>query len=70
MTDLRAGEYVDLVLLHFPQCTPQLCDGQPAPQGGWLDAWRALESLVLAGAVRSIGARGSGRRAVCVHMCI
>lgn len=47
-------EYLDLFLLHYPQCWGRLCDGVE-PEGTWRDSWRAMEALVAAGKIRSIG---------------
>lgn len=47
--------YLDLVLLHYPECWGALCAGAPAPEGTWRDAWRALEAAHHAGTVRSLG---------------
>ena len=46
--------YIDLFLLHYPQCWESLCGSSPA-QGSWEDSWAALEELVDQGAVRFIG---------------
>ena len=50
-----ATEYVDLFLLHYPACWPELCGAVAAPAGRWQDSWRALETLVDKGLVRAIG---------------
>jgi diketogulonate reductase-like aldo/keto reductase len=44
LADLRT-EYIDLALLHYSECWGDLCDGA-APEGGWREAWRALEAGV------------------------
>lgn len=52
---------IDLVLLHYPRCTPELCDAAAAARAGaaqsleWPEAWRALELAHDAGRVRAIG---------------
>lgn len=46
--------YLDLLLLHYPSCTPGThC--VPHPHKRWQDSWGALEELVAAKLVRSIG---------------
>lgn len=50
-----AVEQVDLFLLHYPACWPELCGADVAPAGRWQDSWRALETLVDKGLVRAIG---------------
>lgn len=52
--DLRTT-YVDLLLLHYPDCFGSLC--QSAPEGTWKDSWRAMEDLVRQGGVLAIGKR-------------
>ena len=47
-------DYLDLFLLHYPRCWGSLCDGAE-PEGTWRDSWRAMEALVAAGKIRSIG---------------
>ncbi|KAL3147234.1 hypothetical protein ABBQ32_002729 [Trebouxia sp. C0010 RCD-2024] len=47
-------DYLDLVLLHYPRCWMELC-GDGKIHGSWQDSWRALEQLVAAGKVRSLG---------------
>lgn len=46
--------YLDLVLLHYPECWGDLCAGA-APEGTWRDAWAALERLYAERTVRCIG---------------
>lgn len=46
--------YLDLFLLHYPNCTPNLC-GDVTPRGTWKDTWRALEYLHGQGRIRSLG---------------
>ena len=41
-----ATEFVDLFLLHYPACWPELCGAGTAPAGRWQDSWKALETLV------------------------
>ncbi|KAG2439469.1 hypothetical protein HXX76_004823 [Chlamydomonas incerta] len=53
LKDLRSG-YVDLFLLHYPECWGDLCGGV-APAGTFLDSWRALEAVYQAGLARAIG---------------
>jgi len=53
LSDLDTA-YLDLFMLHFPQCWGTLCDGK-APEGTWQDSWRALEALHRQGVVRAIG---------------
>ena len=48
-------EYVDLFLLHYPACWPELCGADVAPAGRWQDSWKALETLVDKGLIRAIG---------------
>ena len=50
-----AVEYVDLFLLHYPACWPELCGAGAAPAGRWQDSWKALETLVDKGLIRAIG---------------
>ncbi len=50
-----AVEYVDLFLLHYPSCWPELCGADVEPAGRWQDSWKALETLVEKGLVRAIG---------------
>ena len=50
-----AVEYVDLFLLHYPVCWPELCGADVVPAGRWQDSWKALETLVDKGLIRSIG---------------
>eukprot|EP00803_Ostreobium_quekettii_P008830 evm.model.scf_4511.2 EVM.evm.TU.scf_4511.2 scf_4511:3549-5875(+) len=45
--------YLDLFLLHYASCWGNLC--KKAPSGTWRESWRALEGLVRAGKVKSIG---------------
>ncbi|KAK2080241.1 hypothetical protein QBZ16_000094 [Prototheca wickerhamii] len=53
LVDLRT-DYLDLYLLHYPDCTPALCPSF-VPEGDWRDSWAALEELVAEGALRAIG---------------
>lgn len=46
--------YLDLFLLHYPNCTPKLC-GDATPTGTWKDTWRALGDLHRQGRIRSLG---------------
>ena len=46
--------YLDLLLLHYPECWGDLCGGV-APAGTWRDSWRALEAMHAAGQVRALG---------------
>ncbi len=46
--------YVDLFLLHYPDCWGDLCGGDK-PKGTFLDSWRALEQLYDKGLARAIG---------------
>jgi diketogulonate reductase-like aldo/keto reductase len=48
-------EYVDLFLLHYPACWPELCGADVIPAGRWQDSWKALETLVDKGLIRAIG---------------
>ena len=48
-------EYVDLFLLHYPACWPELCGADVVPAGRWQDSWKALETLVDKGLIRAIG---------------
>ncbi len=50
-----AVEYVDLFLLHYPACWPELCGAGVVPAGRWQDSWKALETLVDKGLIRAIG---------------
>jgi diketogulonate reductase-like aldo/keto reductase len=34
--------YIDLFMLHYPECWDSLCGSRP-PEGTWQDSWRALE---------------------------
>lgn len=47
-------DVLDAVLLHYPGCWGSLCGGKKA-EGGWREAWRALEAAYDAGTVRAIG---------------
>jgi diketogulonate reductase-like aldo/keto reductase len=47
-------EYIDLMLLHYPECWGDLCGGV-APEGSWRDGWRALEAMHASGVVRALG---------------
>jgi diketogulonate reductase-like aldo/keto reductase len=51
-------DYLDLLLLHWPQCYPEMewmgCDTNPSP-GTWQDSWLALEKLYAEGKVSAIG---------------
>lgn len=46
---------IDLVMLHYPRCWPQLCGDNHVEEGTFYDSWRALEVLVDAGVVRALG---------------
>mmetsp|Transcript_77 Transcript_77/g.125 ORF Transcript_77/g.125 Transcript_77/m.125 type:complete len:298 (-) Transcript_77:1107-2000(-) len=46
--------YIDLFMLHYPECWDSLCGSRP-PEGTWQDSWRALEALWLKGTLRAIG---------------
>ncbi len=46
--------FLDLILLHYPVCWGQLCEGQ-TPSGDWRDSWRALEDAHRLGSVRALG---------------
>lgn len=63
-----AVETMDLFLLHYPTCWPELCGEGFTPKGTWHDSWRALEALVDKGLVRAIGALPPANpRVVSVH---
>lgn len=51
------SEHIDLFLLHYPVCWPELCGEGFEAKGTWHDSWRALEALVDKGIVRAIGAQ-------------
>ncbi|KAG2445247.1 hypothetical protein HYH02_008715 [Chlamydomonas schloesseri] len=53
LKDLRS-DYVDLFLLHYPECWGDLCGGVK-PAGTFQDSWRALEAVYEAGLARAIG---------------
>ncbi|KAL4451545.1 hypothetical protein ABPG75_007207 [Micractinium tetrahymenae] len=53
LQDLQT-DYVDLMLLHYPECWPELC-GDVKVEGTWRDSWAALEQLVLEKKLRAIG---------------
>jgi diketogulonate reductase-like aldo/keto reductase len=53
LTDLGT-DYLDLFLLHYPNCWGDLCGGVQ-PEGTWRDSWRALEELHRAGKAKAIG---------------
>ncbi|KAL6769178.1 hypothetical protein ACKKBF_B17780 [Auxenochlorella protothecoides x Auxenochlorella symbiontica] len=53
LADLRT-DYLDLFLLHYPDCGAGLCPGLN-PEGTWQDSWAALEELAAEGLVRAIG---------------
>lgn len=46
---------VDLVLLHYPRCWPQLCGENHVDEGTFYDSWRGLEELVDKGTVKALG---------------
>jgi hypothetical protein len=52
-------DYVDLVLLHFPQCFPGVCSEEESARsmraGGWRAAWAALQELQKQGAILACG---------------
>ncbi|KDD74519.1 aldo/keto reductase, partial [Helicosporidium sp. ATCC 50920] len=54
LRDLRT-DYVDLVLLHYPECSPSLCGNGVLPEGDFKESWAALEQLVDEKRVRAIG---------------
>ena len=47
-------DHIDLVLLHYSHCWGNIC-GSTVPEGGFADAWAALEVLKAQGVVRHIG---------------
>mmetsp|Transcript_37173 Transcript_37173/g.51588 ORF Transcript_37173/g.51588 Transcript_37173/m.51588 type:complete len:377 (-) Transcript_37173:232-1362(-) len=54
---LKLGtSYIDLMLLHYPKCWGNLCQGSsdPGPEA-WREAWRALEEEWGRGRVRALG---------------
>jgi diketogulonate reductase-like aldo/keto reductase len=53
LRELRT-EYLDLLLLHYPECWGTLCPGV-TPEGTWRDSWRALEEAQRLRLVRHIG---------------
>ncbi len=53
LRELRT-DYIDLMLLHYPECWGDLCGGV-APEGTWRDGWRALEAMHATGVVRALG---------------
>lgn len=68
-----AVEYVDLFLLHYPACWPELCGAETVPAGRWQDSWKALETLVNKGLIRAIGeyaALPCSRLAYSVQYCL
>ena len=48
-------DYMDLVLLHYPECGSWIPDCKDATGGDWRGAWRALEEKVDNGTIRAIG---------------
>jgi len=48
-------DYVDLYLLHYPECFGDLCSIKPKEVGLWEQSWRALETLYKTKKVRAIG---------------
>jgi diketogulonate reductase-like aldo/keto reductase len=52
-------DYVDLVLLHFPQCFPGVCSEEESARsmraGGWRASWAALQELQKQGAILACG---------------
>ncbi|KNC54645.1 2,5-didehydrogluconate reductase [Thecamonas trahens ATCC 50062] len=54
LRNLRTS-YIDLMLIHYPECWSDICDGMGTPDGDWRDSWRVLEAAVEAGTIRSIG---------------
>lgn len=50
--------YIDLLLIHWPRCYPQLtwmqCGSAPS-KGTWQQSWRSLERLYAEGRVRAVG---------------
>ena len=65
-------EYVDLFLLHYPACWPELCGADVAPAGRWQDSWKALETLVDKGLIRAIGGATlhAQLRTLRSHLCL
>lgn len=50
-------DYLDLFLLHYPECWGTLCaEADIAEKGAtWGDSWKAMEQLYLDGKVRALG---------------
>jgi len=53
LRELRT-DYLDMLLLHYPECWGDLCGGV-APEGTWRESWRALEAAVAEGTVLHLG---------------
>jgi diketogulonate reductase-like aldo/keto reductase len=47
--------YMDLVLLHFPECGGWIPDCNDKTGGDWMGAYMALEELLEEGKIRAIG---------------
>ncbi len=58
LNEIRTN-YIDLYLLHWPVCDPNVewmhCDTTVDPEGTWRDSWLALEKAYAEGLVMSIG---------------
>jgi diketogulonate reductase-like aldo/keto reductase len=63
-----ATEFIDLLLLHYPECWGTLCEH--APEGDWKESWQAMEKLVASGKVLSLGANSSMQIAPHFGPCI
>ncbi|PRW20855.1 glyoxal reductase [Chlorella sorokiniana] len=48
-------DYIDMMLLHYPECWGSLCSEDKPPEGTWQDSWFALEQLVREGKLRAAG---------------
>mmetsp|Transcript_3818 Transcript_3818/g.4230 ORF Transcript_3818/g.4230 Transcript_3818/m.4230 type:complete len:270 (-) Transcript_3818:85-894(-) len=48
-------DYIDLYLIHFPECGDWLSGCKGKPQGTWKDSWRVMEDLYKQKKVRAIG---------------
>lgn len=57
---LTGGSYVDLFLIHYPECFRGVPGCENKVEGTYLDSWRAMEQLVKEKKVRGIGLSNVG----------
>jgi len=46
-------KYIDLYLIHFPECWPDICSQNP--EGTWEDSWHVMENFYKKGILHAIG---------------